>query len=405
MKHVLPFFLLGLLSAPAAAQVLTPEDSLAAGLEHRDQKTYLSGYGELKVEYDLALRTGKANLTRNVLFVGHRFGPKLSFFSELELEDARVEGGKAGGEIGMEQLFLKFDVNKDIYLVGGLFIPRIGIINENHLPNTFNGNDRPWVEQLVIPSTWREIGVGIYGRSARLPGLNWTVAVQNGLDAGGFVNGTGIAGGRQEGSDATASNLGISGALLYYTGGLRAQVSGYYGGSSGLSKREADSLQLSYGTFGTPVSLLEADAQWTNDAWSLRALAATVSLPEAGSINRAYANNTPERIYGAYAEAAFDLLTLFGKGADRDLDLFARYETMDLEAALPANGIPNGVNQRQYIVAGLTYKPVYGIAVKADLATRLSGEPNPALMPTPFPRALPYYTTNSFLNLGLAWSF
>jgi len=393
------------LVSPLTAQVLTSEDSLSAGLHASEQKTYLSGYGELKVQYDMTLNTGTANLTRNVLFVGHRFNRKLSFFSELELENARVEGGTAGGEISMEQLFLKFDLNKDVYIVGGLFIPRIGIINENHLPTTFNGNDRPFVEQLIIPSTWREIGVGIYGRSARMPGLNWSIALQNGLNAAAFSNGTGIREGRQEGSNASASNLGVTGALLYYWNHWRVQASAYYGGAAGLTQREADSLQLNYGAFGTPIGLWEADAQWRTDKWTVKALVVNVAIPDAERINRAYANNTPERMTGAYAEAGFDLLTLFGKGEGRDLTLFGRYETMDLEAALPENGVPNGVNQKQFIVGGLVYKPLAGISVKVDLVTRITGEPNPDLMVNPFPQAMPYYTTNNFFNIGLAYSF
>lgn len=396
-------FMLGF--SPLFAQVLTAEDSLAAGLQADDRKTYLSGYGELKVQYDMALNTGTANLTRNVLFVGHRFNRKLSFFSEMELENASVQGGTVGGELSMEQLFLKFDLNKDVYLVGGLFIPRLGIINENHLPTTFNGNDRPFVEQLVIPSTWREIGVGMYGRSARIPGLNWSMALQTGLDASAFVNGSGIREGRQGGSTATASNLGVSGALLYYWNDLRVQASGYYGGAAGLTQREADSLQLDYGMFGTPITLLEADAQWRTDAWSVKALVVNVSIPDAERINRAYANNTPERMTGAYAEAGFDLLTLWGKGKDRDLTAFARYENVNMEAALPENGIPNGVNQQQYFVAGLVYKPVTGISVKVDHVTRITGEPNPDLMVNPYPQAMPYFSTNGFLNIGLAYSF
>jgi len=77
----------------------------------------------------------------------------------------------AGGEISLEQCFLKFNLNRDNYLVAGLFTPRIGIMNENHLPTTFNGNDRPFVETLIIPSTWREVGVGLYGDIRAIPGL------------------------------------------------------------------------------------------------------------------------------------------------------------------------------------------------------------------------------------------
>lgn len=246
-------FLAGLLMIASClslqAQVITREDSLNAGLTPKNNPTVISGYGQAKVQYDLRFQTGTASLTRNVIFLGHRFSNRISFFSEMELENAKVVGGKASGEISMEQLFLKFNINRNNYLVAGLFIPRIGIINENHLPTTFNTNDRPYVEQLVIPSTWREIGVGVYGQIPKVPGLNYSAALINGLNSGGFVQGSGIAEGRFEGNNATASNLAVTGALLYYFRNFRMQVSTYYGGSAGLSQKQGDSLKLDYGAF------------------------------------------------------------------------------------------------------------------------------------------------------------
>ena len=335
-------------------QVLTAEDSLQAGLVRSDRTTVISGYGELKVTYDQQLGTGVANLTRNVLFVGHRFNDRISFFSEMELENARVEGGQAGGELSMEQLFIKFDLTRDIYLTGGLFIPRLGVINENHLPTTFNGNDRPYVEQFIIPSTWREIGIGLYGRSRRWQGLNWSLSVQNGLNAGAFLHGSGIREGRGAGSNASAANLGLSGSLLYYVGDLRLQTSGYYGGAAGLTQREADSLQLDYGLFGTPVRLLEVNAQYLGEKLRLKVLASQVEIQDASRINRAYASNTPQGMYGAYLEAGCDLWSWIKPAQKRDLIAFVRYEALDMNAVLPTNGIDDPTLKRSDVVAGLT---------------------------------------------------
>jgi len=387
------------------AQVMTREDSLHANLDPRDANTFISGYGEIKVEYDFTDETAKANLTRNVLFVGHRFNNKISFFSELELEDAKVAGGKAGGEISLEQFYLKFNICKDAYLAAGLFTPRLGIINENHLPTTFNGNDRPYVETLVIPATWREIGISIYGSIPQVNGLNYSVAIVNGLHADGFENGTGIREGRFEGSNATASNIAVTGSVLYYLKNFRFQVSGYYGGSTGLNKRDADSLGLESGPFGTPVSLVEADLQYTSKCFTFRALASQVSIPEADNINKAYANNTPEAIFGAYAEAGINLLYLFNKETKKTLTLFARYETLDLDKTIAGNGIENDINNKDYIVAGLTFKPIHGVAIKADYVYRKTGEPNPKLNLNQSPQAPPFSASNGFFNLGFGYSF
>jgi hypothetical protein len=390
------------------AQVLTPEDSLSAGLIQRDAATIVSGYGEVKVMADLRNGTATANLSRAVIFLGHRFNKNISFLSEMELEDAKVAfGGEDGssGEIAFEQLMLKFDLTRDLYLTGGLMLPRLGIINENHLPNTYNGNDRPLVETLVLPSTWREIGVMLWGRSQKLGGLNWNLGVMNGLDASGFENGTGIREGRGEGSNASAANLAVTGALLHYAGKFRLQTSAYYGGAAGLSPREADSLQLESGVFGTPIGIWEADAQYISPLITARVLGTMVSIPQAQSINRAYANNTPEAMVGAYAEAAIDLVHAFHGSPSRDLWLFARYELANLQYQLPENGITNPVNEITQLTAGISYLPVRGVTVKADMVVRTTGDQNPQLVVTPYPQALPFFNTNTFVNVGVGYSF
>jgi hypothetical protein len=401
------FLLLIILSSSfsALSQVLTHEDSLTAGLIKSNNVTVISGYGQAKVEYDARLKTATASLTRNVVFIGHKFNNKIYFFSEMELEDAKVVGGNPSGEISMEQLFLKFNLNRDWYLQGGLFIPRIGITNENHLPTTFNGNDRTYVETFIIPATWREIGVGIYGNIRNVPGLNVSAAVMNGLNASTFANGTGIAEGKQEGSKATASNIAVTGAVLYYLKNWRIQASGYYGGSAGYVKRVADSLQLSSGPFGTPVSLVEANVQYHNNGISFRALATSANIRDAAKINRAFANNTPSQMVGYYAELGYDLLQLGDNRTQKSFVVFAREEFVDVNYKVPGNGIKNGVNHKNYTIVGLTYRPVSGVVVKADYVLRNTGSRNDDLIVTPFPQQLPYYTSNGFVNVGFGYSF
>jgi hypothetical protein len=391
----------------ANAQVITREDSLNAGLTPQNNPTVISGYGQAKVQYDLRFQTGIANLTRNVLFIGHRFSNRISFFSEMELEDAKVVGGKPSGEFSMEQLFLKFNINRNNYLVAGLFIPRIGIINENHLPTTFNTNDRPFVEQLVIPSTWRELGVGVYGQIPKVPGLNYSAALVNGLNSAGFAQGTGIGGGKSEGSNASASNLAVTGSLLYYIRNFRIQASGYYGGSAGLSQKQGDSLKLDYGAFGTPVSLMEANVQYNGtNGIHFKALGCLVSIKDADRINRAYASNTPSSMYGYYAELGYNLFKPFSKLSSKSMLLFVRYEAMNLNASLPKNGIEDGLQEKQYMIAGLHFQPLKGVSVKLDYVQRITGEYNKILYVTnPYASNIPFYTTYSFVNLGIGYSF
>ena len=153
---------------------ISGEDSMLQGVAKN--KTVLSGYGSAYYQHDQNAQKAFITLERFVFFIGHQFNNKIAFFSETEIENAKIEGGKAGGEIALEQAYLRFKFNSKQYLVAGLFTPRIGLLNENHLPVNFNGVERPIVEQLVIPATWRELGVGFYGELRKLP-VNYSIAI------------------------------------------------------------------------------------------------------------------------------------------------------------------------------------------------------------------------------------
>lgn len=400
--RILLLSLFALISNFTFSQVLTREDSLAAGLIANNVSTVISGYGSFRYSHNATLKTSEASVDRVILFVGHKFTKRISFFSEMELENAKVVGGSPSGEFALEQAFLKFNINRNNYITAGLFIPRIGIINENHLPTTFNGNDRPYVETFIIPSTWREIGVGYYGTSNRIPGLNYSCALVTGLNSGGFQSGSGIKEGKFEGN-VKSNSLAVTGALLYYFKNFRAQISGYMGGSSGLAKFQADSLQLESGMFGTPVRLVEANLQYNSNRFSARALITYVNIPDAGSINRAYANNTPEGMLGSYLEVSYNLTP----HSTRSWIPFVRYENLNMNQKLPSDGtgIYNDANNQQYLIAGIGFQPIKGVFIKLDYNYRLTGEYNQQLIINPFPVSQPYFRKQQYVNIGLGYSF
>jgi hypothetical protein len=391
----------GSLFAQKAVQIIS-EDSLNNNLSK--SATTIGGYGNAFYQRNNNLGTSKIDLERFVLFTGHKFNDKISVFSELEVEDAKVAGGESGGEVSIEQAYLKFNLDANKYIVAGLFLPRIGILNENHLPNTFNGNERNYVETFILPSTWRELGVGLYGNLNGLP-LNYSIGLVNGLSSAMFEHGSGIREGRFEGRDATGNNLAITASLQFYQGDFKAQLAGYYGGTVGVSQRKADSLGISSGIFGTPVTIGEGDIQYSNAGFSLRALGTIISIPDAEKINTAYANNTPKTEYGAYIELAYDLLYRPGKLNEKQFIVFARDEKFDINASIPSNGIVDAKLDQNHIVAGFTYLPMRNVAIKADMRIIHTGAQNPNLIINPNPVALSYQANNSLVNLGFAFSF
>ena len=386
-----------------AQLMITNEDSLQGG--KNTNKTVISGYGSAFYQRNFNARQSGITLERAVLFVGHQFNEKISFFSELEIENAKVASGENGtGEVSMEQAFLKFNLNPKQYIVAGLFVPRIGILNENHLPSNFNGVERPIVEQLVIPATWRELGVAFYGSLNRLP-VNYSIALVNGLNSVNLEHGDGIRSGRAEGSNALANNLAITASLQYLWKDFKFQVSGYMGGTVGLSRRGADSLGLNSGAFGTPIYLGEGDVQYAKNGIAAKAIFAYISYPEADKINAAYAKNLATGMYGAYAELGYDWL--YPKQKKAQFITFARFEMLDLNASVsaPPKAIYDGTEKQSHLVAGISYLPIPNVVIKADVRVLHTGPQNTALVINPPPNALPYKQNNQFLNIGVGYSF
>lgn len=383
----------------------TGEDLLTGGNAGHSQ-TVLSGYGQASYQRDFKYKSSTLNLDRVVLFVGHQFNNRIAFFSELEIADARIEGGKAKGEVGMEQAYLKFSLNPRQYFVAGLFIPRIGILNENHLPTNFNGTERPLVEQLVIPSTWRELGVAFYGQMSSLP-VAYSIGVMNGLDASSFTHGTGIGDGKGGGQRSSGNNLAMTASVKAFVGDFQIQVSGYAGGTIGISSYAADSLKVESGMLAAPVYLGEANVQYAVGGFTAKILGTYVAYPKAGDINRTYANNTPSAMYGAYAEIGYNLFHTFKneKYDNRQLIAFARYEKLDLNSKIPANGIYDGTLKQSHLLLGLNYLPIPNITIKADVRLTNTGPFNKSLLINPPPVMREYPENNTFLNIGIGYSF
>lgn len=390
--HFIPLLFICFITSYATAQVITREDSLNVGLIASKSSTVISGYGSFKYANNLKDKSATINVDRVILFIGHKFNNKISFFSELEIEDAKIAGGEVGGELALEQAFIKFNINRNNYISAGLIIPRIGIINENHLPTTFNGNERTMVEKYIIPATWRELGVSLYGYSNKITGLNYSLALVNGLSSANFESGEGIRGGRYEGRNANASSLALTGSLLYYRGNFRSQISSYYGGSAGISDADADSLMLKNGVFGTAVSLSEFNIQYLGNRFQSKTLVTLVQIPSAEKINAAYNNKTPEKMLGSYIELAYNLV----KTDACTFRVFSRYEFLDLNFSMERKSNSSTIKQH-YLVSGFSYLPVNGVIIKLDYTYQLNQ--NQSLVS-------PIQSLNGhFIKLGLGYSF
>src|SRR5439155_27274265 len=172
--------------------------------------TAIGGYGELTFN---APSNGPnvVDMRRIVLYVGHNFTEKLRFYGELELEHA-VTSSEDPGEFELEQAFLDYLAWKPLNFRAGVILVPIGIINVYHEPPTFNGVDRPETHVVVVPSTWREPGAGVFGD---VRGLRYQAYVINGFKANGFTAANGVRDGHQEAALAFGHDWGLIARVDY----------------------------------------------------------------------------------------------------------------------------------------------------------------------------------------------
>jgi hypothetical protein len=326
----------------------------------------IGGYGELTLNAPLGDGTPPSviDLRRIVLFFGHNFSERIRFYSEVEVEHA-VSSADDQGEVEIEQAYLDGLVSRRLNLRGGLILMPVGIINVYHEPPTFNGVDRPDVDTFVVPTTWREPGIGIFGEFA--DGLRYQLYLVNGLNANGFRAESAIREGHQEAQLARAGDFGGVGRLDYEPfAGTDFGVS-VYGASSG------NSLGAAVGRVF--VTLFEADARTRRGGLTARAEVAFLFIGDAAALNRSLAAGSMEQMEagpvssqarGAYAEVGYDLLRLSPRPSEQSLTAFGRFDYTDTQADVPAGFLARPEFRRYTATLGVVWRPIPQIGIKLD---------------------------------------
>lgn len=303
--------------------------------------TSIGGYGELHYNNlhadDPAEDLERADFHRFVLFVGHEFSDRVSFFSELEVEHS-LAGDGAPGEVELEQAYVNLVLDETTSAQAGLFLLPLGILNETHEPTTFYGVERNDVESIIIPATWWEAGAGLQGRFGN--GFSWDLALHSGLAmpvSGGDA--FRVRDGRQKVAEALASDPAMT-ARVKYTGWPGLELAASYQFQSDPSQVSGDGLDT--GHFFT------THAAYQDGAFGLRALYGMWRF-DGPAVETADADEQD----GWYIEPSYRLNEQFG--------LYARYE--DLDGAVARDRFTQ-------VEAGVNYWPVPGVVLKADVRRR-----------------------------------
>jgi hypothetical protein len=341
----------------------------------------ISGYMELH------LNKGQStdpvlDFHRFVLILTHSFSSRIRFVGELEVEHAFVEGAEESGEVELEQAYVDFLIARAFNVRAGMLLVPIGLINERHEPPVFQGVERPFVDTVIIPTTWFEGGAGVYGELG--PGLRYRAYVMAPLNALEFSAEDGIREGRQKGSESNIRNPAVAARVEYVgTPNLTLGASVWTGTSNFLAPR-----------IDATVRIREADVRYKRDRLELRGEFAQVQIGDADRLNLAIQQqtgvspNVARAMRGFYGETAY---RVWASGPARDLMAFVRYENFDTQFRMPTGYVPLKEFDRSAWIVGATYYPDPDVAVKIDYVWQRN-------------QSTVVKAPNSF-NVGIGWWF
>lgn len=276
---------------------------------------------------------------RNVLYVGYKFSDKWSFKTEIEIEHAN--------EIYAEFAEVRYNHSDLLNFKAGLMLAPVGFINETHEPTRFFGVIRPQLENKIIPTTWRENGLGLYGK---VNNFSYNLYLMNSLDGDDFDT-DGVRSGRQKGSKAKAGNHSYVARADYSFGfGLDLGATAYIGKTNGITAS------------GHKHNIYDIHAEYNWKGLKTRVLYVQADL-DGKALSQATGNVVADKMTGYYVEAGYDVF----HGKDCYLAPYVRYETFNTQDEVDASvGTATKSNDVTNLTYGLMYKPVDKVSFKLD---------------------------------------
>lgn len=343
-------------------------------------------------DYANAKSHGQFDLPHVVIMLGYDFGKGWSMNSEIEFEHGGTESAveleqeevgefeseiERGGEVALEQFYLQKSFMPQLNVRVGHQVVPVGATNAHHLPVEFFTVYRPEGENQIMPCTWHETAIDIWGRAGDwryeamfLPALNSCF----------FSKDEWVKNGSASPFEFTpANNYAVAARIDNYSvPGLRLSVSGYYGHSF---NNTLQSDEGKYKNVKGAVAIGSFDFQYKGYGWIVRGNFDYGSLSDAEKIseyNRNLSKTSPYKrthvgkaAMAAAAEAGYDVFRLFPSvSANGDqLYVFGRYEYYD--AYIPvANASEYNWTNRHRVAVGLNYYPMKSIVIKAEFSKR-----------------------------------
>lgn len=414
MKRSTLLFIM-LSSLVSAQSVMAHHDNDSTEMDSYDRYR-VGGYGEMVAQFKNyginrfnGTSQGNSDFKRNTISIprfvlagDYKFNKHWNLGVEVEFEAGgtgtayeieNTENGEyeseveKGGEVALEQFHLTYRLNNRFMVRVGHQIVPVGLTNAHHEPINFFGTVRPEGETTILPSTWHETGLSIMGTFGRKwASFDYQAMVVAGLNANGFDRNTWVASGKQGFFEVDNFTSPAYVARVNYKGipGLRLGASFYY-----LHNAASNSDKPHTYSFSVPVRIWSVDAQYQHRCFVVRGnllsgYVGNSSLLTAKnnklSSKSPYSRLSPvaERAVSYGAEAGLRLKGMVNNTKMPDLIPFARFEYYNPQekVVVDASNL-KGADLRlktQMWVAGLNYRPLPNIIVKADYTKRRIGD-------------------------------
>lgn len=345
---------------------------------------------------------GRFDIPHAVIYISYDFGKGWTMSSEIEfehtgsggaIEKEYSEGGEweqeveKGGEVELEQFWIQKSFGSFLNVRAGHIVVPVGLTNAHHEPLNYFTVYRPEGEATILPCTWHDTGISIWGR---LGDFRYEVQMLAGLDAFMFDRENWIQGGAGSPFEFKVANkYGFAARIDNYTlPGLRVGLSGYYGQAMHNSYphefegEDANGNKKTYDGTKGHVAIGAIDFTFNRYNWIVRGNADYGYLSNASTISKIKrnltSNNAPykktpvgKNAVAVGIEAGYDVFSQIGKLREdnQKLYLFGRYEYYNsyIPAKDQAKYEYTGKNRMAF---GVNYYPIPQIAVKAEYSKR-----------------------------------
>lgn len=340
---------------------------------------------------------GRFDLPHVTLNLGYDFGRGWTMGMEIEFEHGGTESAveidadesgeyeaetEKGGEVALEQFWINkaFSGGRFNVKAGELIIP-VGEINQHHLPNEFFSVYRSEGEAKLLPNTWHQVGLSLWGS---LPQWRYEAIFTSCLDAERFGHNCFVHYGATSPYEYKLANVYAGAARIdnYSVKGLRLSLSGYYGYTFRNTERKAGASYddchgaLAIGSFGFELNrwnlIVRGNATYANLSDAERITAFCNAYPKHTQQDGSPSKHSPigSSAYSFGGEAGYDVFSIFDALRQKQkLYVFGRYEDYNTYAT-GNKKVAYTYDHVKRMSFGINYKPIPQIIVKAEWAKR-----------------------------------